>query len=199
LTCLNIGDNGLLNRHSGKALARALNANSVLKELNLSNNYNRYNDESTDGYGFADELEKGLLRHKALTCLNISNNNLGELILPPGWTEEVDEEDGYDDECVTYAHIDGRNQENHPGNAKGVTAIASLIFKMCSLKTLIIGGNHFVGTEAGATLGKAMSAHTALTKFELSSDNDTPDAEFTMTVHMCVLPKELISLIQSYV
>ena len=198
LTCLNIGDNGLLNRHSGKALARALNANSVLKELNLSNNYNRYNDESADGYGFADELAKVLHRHRALTCLNISNNNLGELILPPGWTEEVDE-DGYGDECMTYAHIDGRHQEKNPGHPRGVTAIAAVIFKMCALNTLIIGGNHLVGTEAGATLGHAMSAHTALTKFDLSSDNDTSDAEFTMTVHLCALPKELILRIQSYV
>ena len=198
LTCLNIGDNGLLNRQSGKALARALNANSVLKELNLSNNYNRYNDESADGYGFADELAKVLHRHRTLTCLNISNNNLGELILPPGWTEEVDE-DGYGDECMTYTHIDGRHQEKNPGHPRGVTAIAAVIFKMCALNTLIIGGNHLVGTEAGATLGHAMSAHTALTKFDLSSDNDTSDAEFTMTVHLCALPKELILRIQSYV
>ena len=78
---------------------------------------------------------------RVLTSLNISNNYLGELVLPEGWTEEEAEgEDG--DYIEVYKHVDGREQEEHPGGlSEGVIAIAAAIPSMGTLENLHIGNN----------------------------------------------------------
>ena len=40
-----------------------------------------------DGPGFAKELAAGVSANGALASLNISSNNLGELVMPEGWTK----------------------------------------------------------------------------------------------------------------
>ena len=73
MTSLNIRNNGLLNRESGKALADALKENSVLKELDVSNNYDEYNSSSRDGSGFTHELAIGIGANGALETITFGD------------------------------------------------------------------------------------------------------------------------------
>ena len=52
-----------------------LKANSVLKELDVSSNYD-YDAYSTDGAGFARRIADGIKNNGALTSLNLANNRI---------------------------------------------------------------------------------------------------------------------------
>jgi hypothetical protein len=68
LSSLYLKSNGLLNKKSGEALAGVLKANSVLTELDISNNYEEYDKSSQDGAGFAHALAVGLVDNGAILC-----------------------------------------------------------------------------------------------------------------------------------
>jgi hypothetical protein len=74
LSSLNVSENQILSKESGKALADALAGNTILTELDLSHNQDEY--ESLNGAGFAQELAVGIKDNGVLTSLNISNNFL---------------------------------------------------------------------------------------------------------------------------
>jgi hypothetical protein len=73
---LSLQSNGLLNKELGRALADALKGNSILTELDVSSNYNKYNTSSQDGPGFAQELAVGIRDNGALLVLSLKNNRL---------------------------------------------------------------------------------------------------------------------------
>jgi hypothetical protein len=66
--------NCLCNRESGKVLSKMLAANTVLKELDVSDNRG---SGAYDGPGFAQELSAGIRDNRALTKLDISSNYIG--------------------------------------------------------------------------------------------------------------------------
>jgi hypothetical protein len=72
LSVLSLMNNSLCNREAGRALSEMLAVNTVLKELDVSENM--YYD--CDGVGFAQELAVGLRDNEALTRLDISKNRL---------------------------------------------------------------------------------------------------------------------------
>jgi hypothetical protein len=135
-------DNRLLTKEGGKALAQALAGNSTLKELDVSNNNWEEEDDwgdkewKGDGPGFAQELAVGIKDNGALSSLNLAANNLGELVLPEGWTEDWDDEDE-----IVYGHTDGRTQKEHPGKPDGIIAIANAIPDMGAMTSLDISNN----------------------------------------------------------
>ena len=117
LVKLNMSKNRIEGAEAGKALGDALAANTVLEELDLSENYS--------GPEFAKEFAVGLGANGALTSLNISNNGIAHCnSLPSGWSLHLEKNADY-----RYKHIDGRHQENPPNEAKstGVIAIANVI------------------------------------------------------------------------
>jgi hypothetical protein len=73
LSSLDVRGNQLCNREAGKALSQMLAANTVLTELDISNNTGY---GARDGPGFAQELSSGISGNGALTNLDISENNL---------------------------------------------------------------------------------------------------------------------------
>jgi hypothetical protein len=75
LTKLILKHNGMLTKAAGRALASALAGNSVLTELDLSDQ--AANTSHDDGPGFATELAVGISDNGALTKLDISNNCIG--------------------------------------------------------------------------------------------------------------------------
>jgi Ran GTPase-activating protein (RanGAP) involved in mRNA processing and transport len=77
LSVLSLKSNGLLNKESGKALADALKGNSILTELDISNNYDLYNSSSKDGSGFAQELAAGIRESGAISSVNLLMNGIG--------------------------------------------------------------------------------------------------------------------------
>ena len=68
-----------LGKEAGRALAMALATNSVLKELDVSNNLDGRSAgyTQTDGAAFAQELAVGIRDNGALIKLDISMNNIG--------------------------------------------------------------------------------------------------------------------------
>jgi hypothetical protein len=76
LSVLSLKNNSLGTTEAGKVLGEMLKANSVLKELDLS-------DNSVPGYdggdaaGFALELALGIKDNGAMTSLNLASNELG--------------------------------------------------------------------------------------------------------------------------
>jgi hypothetical protein len=70
-------------------------------------------------------------------------NNLGELVLPEGWTEDFDEYEGEE----VYTHTDGREQKDNPGKPEGIIAIANnAIPDMRALSIANVMGNN-IGKE----------------------------------------------------
>ena len=79
LSSLSLKNNRLATKEAGRALATALAANSVLKELDLSSNaweYDAYDDVHADGAGFAQELAVGIKDNGAMTSLNLASNSI---------------------------------------------------------------------------------------------------------------------------
>jgi hypothetical protein len=68
-------DNAMLTIAVGKALASALAGNSVLTELDISDQAGYGHD---DGPGFANELAAGISDNRALTSLHVGRNKIPE-------------------------------------------------------------------------------------------------------------------------
>jgi hypothetical protein len=71
----------------------------------------------------------------ALMSLDVSNNDIGHLTLPEGWSEKKGMFG------VGYKHTDGRKQEGHPGKPEGIIAIANVIPDMRPLTKFVFSGD----------------------------------------------------------
>ena len=95
---------------------------------------------------------------RALTSLNVSDNNLGQLVapevLPEGWTQT----NGY----YKYEHTDGTRQDEPPGGKpEGAIAIANAISTMGAMKKLTISGNE--------SWSKPVTIETSMTEADFSN------------------------------
>jgi hypothetical protein len=97
---------------------------------------------------------------RALTFLDISNNSLGELVLPEEWTIGVScIELGHQDE---YTHADGRKQMKSPCKAEGIIAIANAIKDMEAISSVNLLKNA-IPVEQAQELLKIMQSKEKLT------------------------------------
>jgi hypothetical protein len=155
LSVLSLKDNKLGTKEAGKVLGEMLKGNSVLKELDLSKNSVQKSDGG-DAPGFAQGISTGLAGNGSLTSLDINNNNLGELVLPDGWTID---RNGYNKRGKAkwiYKHSDGREQKKqHPGKPEGIIAIADAIPDMGAISSVNVLGN-FIGVEQAQELIKIL-------------------------------------------
>ena len=177
LTRLNLSNNEMLTKRAGKALAGALASNAVLRELDVSKQGG--GAEYDDGPGFAMELADGLGTNGALTSLNISSCDIGELVLPDGWTREWMWEEF---QGKGYKHSDGRKQEERPGKPEGAIAIANAIKNNGSLVKLNLSKCCLHGAESGKAVGDMLASNTSLKELDLSGYGPdsfaSSDAEF---------------------
>ena len=74
MVTLVLSGNALLSKEAGKALAGMLAANSVLTELDVSDN--GYDSDEDDAPGFAQELAVGLGANGAVASLDLSQNGI---------------------------------------------------------------------------------------------------------------------------
>jgi hypothetical protein len=74
MTRLNLSKNKLLTKEIGRALGNMLKANTILKELDVSDSGNGMLDSQKDGIGFATAISEGLAGNRALLHFDISNN-----------------------------------------------------------------------------------------------------------------------------
>jgi hypothetical protein len=100
---------------------------------------------------------------RALTSLDISNNLLGELVLPDGWTID---QNGYNERWKAewiYKHSDGTVQKGqHPGKPEGIIAIADAIPDMGAISIVNVLSNN-IGDEQAQELIKIMQSKERLT------------------------------------
>jgi hypothetical protein len=78
---------------------------------------------------------------RALTSLDVSHNDVGQLVLPEGWSENQGLYGGIDG----YKHTDGREQNENPGKPEGIIAIANVIPDMGVLASLNLADNRLCG------------------------------------------------------
>jgi hypothetical protein len=95
--------------------------------------------------------------NRALTKLDVSNNNLGELAYPDGWhvhPRSTEDPDNY----FKYIHSDGRNQDEDPGeaivegSAEGAAVHAGAITGMRALSKLDASNNYMFGRKDNSAI-----------------------------------------------
>ena len=79
-----------------------------------------------------------------MTSLDLSNNNIGKLTLPEGWSEKYGDAANYG-----YEHTDGRQQQEAPegSKAEGAIAIANAIPTMGAMTNLNSSSNSIPAEE----------------------------------------------------
>jgi hypothetical protein len=150
-----LSKNALLTKETGKVLGDMLKGNSILKELDVSSNYD-YHAGATDGPGFAEELSDGIKDNGVLLSLSLASNNLGELVPPEGW-----------ERSGSYYRQDGGEwTEAVPDGTKpqGIIAIANVIPDMRALSSVNVLSN-VIPVEQAQELVKIMRAKKNLTTF----------------------------------
>ncbi len=155
--------NVMLTKEAGKALGDMLKANSVLKELDVSSNYN-LNAGSWDGAGFALGIADGLSTNGALKNLNISSNGMEQLVMPDGWTDRMAGRTfRLRSGTKRYCHKDGRVQDSIPEGSKpeGFIALANAITSNGALVTVNVMGNS-MGKEQLSKLQEITQGHPTL-------------------------------------
>ena len=80
----------------------------------------------------------------AMSILDVSNNNIGQLVCPDGWKSKDD-----DDAAPWLRIADGHEQDEHPGKPEGLIALAEAINSASgALSELNISGNALTQAEA---------------------------------------------------
>jgi hypothetical protein len=90
----------------------------------------------------------------------LAENNLGERVLPEGWTEAWKP----DYSGKEYTHTDGREQDLHPAKPEGIVALAAAIPGMGPLIKLDISGNNIGGEQEGELQRICVASGIELTK-----------------------------------
>ena len=125
-----------------RPIATMLKTNRTIKELNLAGN--NLNAEA------ARIFSQDIHDNGALASLDISNNDIGQLVLPEGWKSKDD------DGCAPWLRIaDGHEQDEHPGKPEGVIALANAIQDMGALVSLNLANNG-LGVEGAKHLATAL-------------------------------------------
>jgi hypothetical protein len=154
LSMLSLKNNRLATKEAGMALATALAANSVLKELDLSSNAwtNPLNGVQLGGVGFAQQLANGIKDNGAISSLNLANNDIGQLVPPEGWRAE------YDDGAAPWIHTDGQRVEDGMPEGSmpvGVIALANVIPDMRAMTSLNLASN-YLGSRGAKIVAEAI-------------------------------------------
>jgi hypothetical protein len=106
---------------------------------------------------------------RALSVLNMASNNLGELVLPGGWTRNFEEFDGK--KQIVCTHADGTKQIEHPGKPEGIIALANAIPDMRALSKLIFGGDSKVYDGTNWVPAEPAALELGMTEANFSNKN----------------------------
>jgi Leucine-rich repeat (LRR) protein len=153
---LNLSKNRMATKDVGQALENVLKANTTLKELDVSSN--QFVGDGADSPGFAQGVFRGISQNKTLTSLDVSNNNLGDLVLPGGWVYSgifgLNE----------YTHTDGRHAKFNPGKPEGVFAVIEALAasKSSSLSSVNLLENNISINDAHTLANILKDEHTTI-------------------------------------
>jgi Leucine-rich repeat (LRR) protein len=150
----------ILRAEGGKALAAGLKGNRVITELNISNNdLGRNSGHITDTSGII-AIANAIPDMGAMTSLDVSDNNLGALVLPEGW--ECDKSaSSWNPSKWIYKHADGREQKGDPGRPDGIIALANAIPDMRAISSVHLLENN-ISVEQAQNLASILKEHPTL-------------------------------------
>ena len=156
-----MSNNRIDTKEAGKALVGALASNTVLKELDLSNNCIW---DNSDGPGFAKELAVGLSENGALETLNISNNDI---------FRSTQSDEAPSAAAKALAHALGRNRSitdlNIASNwikTQHIKIIAPAISINRTLTSLNLSSNR-LGTEGVKYVTEVVKENVSVRRFDL--------------------------------
>jgi hypothetical protein len=150
-----------------KALVNIIKEHPALNSL-CGNKGNETELNMSGKMGGADDaimLAAEIVNNGALSMLNLAGNNLGELVLPGGWTE------GYtaDYSAKEYTHTDGRKQDLDPGKPEGIIALAAVIPGIGALSVLSLKGNR-LRAGGGKALAEGLKGNQVITELNIASN-----------------------------
>ena len=166
--------NGLLSKESGKVLAEMLKHNSVLQELDVSDNYQSTPSCITDGPGFAQELAVGLSDNGAMTSLHVGMNHIPEKEM----TEIIALAMGKESmKLLCEVPIKDKSLAELDVSSKslgieGALVVAEYLRDNGALLHFDISGNH-IREEGTQALAAALNGNTTMTLLNISSNNMT--------------------------
>jgi Ran GTPase-activating protein (RanGAP) involved in mRNA processing and transport len=170
LTRLSMSKNKLGTKEAGQALGNMLKANSILTELDVSNNTEYDGSIKYDGSGFAQGVSKGLTDNRALTKFNISKCELmaeGGKALAAGLKGN---------QVITELNISNNDllcwksgAEN--ADTSGIIAIADAIPDMRALTSLNLSSNH-VEVQGAKAVAEAIKVTVRLKKIPFACRSD---------------------------
>jgi Ran GTPase-activating protein (RanGAP) involved in mRNA processing and transport len=154
-----MADNGIATKEAGEALGQALASNTVLKELDVSNNA-RYT--FNDGPAFATALADGVRANGALVKFDISNNKLcakgTKLVTEALKGNQIMTEISISGNYMTY------NGSSY-GDMSGVIAISTAIPTMGALTSLNLSRNS-LKSEGAKHVAEAIKHHVSALRFD---------------------------------
>jgi hypothetical protein len=118
-----------------------LKGNTLLKELDVSSSGEGMSSWETDGSGFAKELAVGIKDNGAMTCLDLSKNNIGKH--PEGWETGSDKAGN-----KFYRPRGGEWQRSLPA-ADAIITLANAIRALGALTSLNLADNSIGGSYDG--------------------------------------------------
>jgi hypothetical protein len=164
LSVLSLKSNCLCNKEAGKVLVEVLAANTVMKELDLSDNTG---PGAWDGAGFAQELAVGIRDNGAMTKFDISNCSLmaeGGKALAAGLkgNQVLTELNVAENDLAILA-------DRSDMDMSGVIALADILPDMRALLVLSLESNHLC-TAGGKALADGLKNNQVITELNISSN-----------------------------
>jgi Ran GTPase-activating protein (RanGAP) involved in mRNA processing and transport len=86
----------------------------------------------------------------------LASNDLGEQVLPEGWTAGVNA-----NFALEYTDTDGRKQDQHPGKPEGLIAVANAIQDMRAISSVNLLKNR-IGVDQAEALASILKEHSTL-------------------------------------
>jgi Leucine-rich repeat (LRR) protein len=145
----------------------ALKGNQVITTLSIAENNLSVNSSYDNDMSGVVALADAIPGMGALTTLDISNNDIGQLVLPEGWSIDYLYTLSY-----KYKHTDGRKQATAPEGsrirAEGIVALASAIPDMGALSVLSLKSCLFAG--GGKALAAGLKGNQGITELDISEN-----------------------------
>jgi Ran GTPase-activating protein (RanGAP) involved in mRNA processing and transport len=180
LTKLNMSDNKMACEEAGGALGELLRTNSVLKELNVSKNHDRWTDGANDGPGFGQGISKGLADNGTMSSLHVGSNGIPEKEMRKIMAIAMSKESmkilravPFKNKTITELDVSGKNL-----GVEGALVIAEYLDGNGALSVLSLKDNSLCNREAGKFLSEMLAVNTVLKVLDVSS-NQSPANDFS--------------------
>jgi hypothetical protein len=167
ISSVNVLFNGI-GTDQAHTLANVLKEHATLKSLcgNTGNETELDVSGKKIGADGAIMLAPEIAGNGATTSLDVSENDLGALVLPGGWQCDKSASSWNSSKWI-YKHADGREQKGNPGKPDGIIALANAITDMGALTKFDISENN-IRAEGGKVLAEALKGNQVMTELSIA-------------------------------